>query len=163
MYPAGDEVVPLFARAERLYCFDSTADKVLDEDAESTGTNSEGDDNELAEGIGTFVLLFEYRQGQQALIRVRTQPGSDDANLDFSDSNAVAASRLSDIEPGVNVVRIALVDVPREDSLILRRRPSCTIWLSQTSRRTVELGSAVKFNPYLNVYRIRCFKAAVSS
>ena len=178
IYPTGEGTLRLFPRADRLYCFDSTADKVFHEDVDSTANDGEnyglsGLDSSEKErsdnSNGTFTLLFEYRKGQQALIRLRSLPGSDTASLDFSDADAVVASTNSDIELGINVVRVALIDDPHEVSMeryigvngtVYERQPICALLLSQTSRWTVKVGRGVTFQPYLNVYGIQCRRAA---
>ena len=192
IYPMGEGIPFSFPRADRLYCFDSTADKAFHEDVGSTAdgrqsyalTGAKRRERERRErerkerersdnSVGTFTLLFEYRHGRQALIRLRSPPGLLTAFLDLSDVNAAFASTTSDnIEPGINVVRVALIDTPRTASDdffggvkadLYEKEPRCLLSLSQTSRHAVRVGRGVTFNPYLNIFGISCHRASMWS
>lgn len=179
IYPMGEGISYSFPRADRLYCFDSTADTVLLEDIGSTSDdiqsyNLRATERKIREkidsSVGTFTLLFEYRFGRQALMRLRLEPGSHNTTLDFSDADAVATSTTSDIEPGINVVRVALIDTPRPASdeiyrgvnaHLYEREPRCALILSPTSWQVVQVGRGTTFDPYINIYAIKCLKALV--
>ena len=177
IYPMGKGIPYSYQRADRLYCFDSTADTVHLEDIGSTSDdiqsyNLRATDRKIREkidnSVGTFTLLFEYRFGRQALIRLRSEPGSSNTTLDFSDADAVATSMTSGIEPGINVVRVALIDTPRPASdeiyrgvnaNLYEREPRCLLILSSASQRAVLVGRGTTFEPYINIYGIRCVRA----
>ena len=206
-----------YSRANRVYCYDSTADQGLDSDSANkvdivNENSAKGDrnKNEMTENseldanaasdarTGIFTLLFEYRKGVQSLIKVRSPASTLTADLDFSGvkhdfSSSISSintspsyssssssssyspfSVLQDLEIGINVVRVALVAVPRrarQDSLSGRdedgvekdskeRLPSCFLWLSRMAVQEVREDLVAQFSPYLNVYGVTCFRAA---
>ena len=133
-----------FSHAERLYCYDNTADKT---DA--------GDDGEE----GTFTLFVENRRGQKELVRVRVPGGQVSGELDL------VADRDVDPELRINVIRAALVDVPREEGVsgsVFEHPPRCFVVSAPGQARPTDLYHVALFHttqPYLNVLGVVCFRA----
>ena len=130
-----------FSQAERLFCYDNTADKT-----------DQGDDSK--EGI--FTLFVENRKGQQELVRVPVPGGAVHGELDL-------VTDYDDPELRINVVRAALIDVPREEGVgaggVYENIPQCQIVSTPTQRTPTDLYHVAFFKPYLNILGITCFRA----
>ena len=152
-----------YSQAERLYCYDNTADKTDD-----------GDDGKE----GTFTLFIENRRGQKELVRVRVPgqavygeldlvvDGADADDADDGDANDGDNGDNVDPELRINVIRAALVDVPREEGVaghVYERPPRCFIVSAAPNQATpTDLYHVALFHksqPYLNVLGIVCFRA----
>lgn len=130
-----------FSQAERLFCYDNTADKA-----------DQGDDSKE----GTFTLFIENRKGQQELVRVRVPGGDVHGELDLVTDH-------DDPELRINVVRAALIDVPREEGVaaggVYENVPRCHIVSAPTQMIPTDLYRVAVFQPYLNILGIVCFRA----
>ena len=130
-----------FSQAERLFCYDNSADKT-----------DQGDDSKE----GTFTLFVENRKGQQELVRVSVPGGAVQGELDL-------VSDHDDPELRINVVRAALVDVPRQEGVaaggVYESAPQCHIVSTPTQMTPTDLYRVAVFHPYLNILGIVCFRA----